>query len=41
MPHNGARPPKKGEYKWKVQVFLIKIGKSLIKTVEIADYKQR
>ena len=26
MPHNGARPPKKGEYKWKVQVFSIKTG---------------
>ena len=26
MPHNGARPPKKGEYKWKVQIFSIKTG---------------
>ena len=26
MPHNGTRPPKKGEYKWKLPMLILKIG---------------
>ena len=31
MPHNGTRPPKKGEYKWKHLDVNLKNWKSLIK----------
>ena len=27
MPHNGTRPPKKGEYKWKIWKLIIRIGR--------------